>query len=88
MAITKEMEQTAKKRMMEFVQKHKGKSVLFAGLDNEGKYDYILVKSYRYFRGFLSVSAAVERAVTNATSHKTLKFQHYDLNGTEGMVIV
>lgn len=88
MTITKEMEQKAKQRMMDFVQKHKGMSVLFAGLNNEEKYDYILVKSYRYFRRFLSVSAALERAVTNATSHKTLKFQHYDLNGTEGMVIV
>lgn len=59
MSITKETEAMVKSRMMDFVKKHKGTSVLFAGLDKEGKFDYILVKSYKYFRGFLSVSAAL-----------------------------
>ena len=60
----------ARKRIQDFVMNHKNSSVLFASLDDEGRMDYVMTKTYNYFRGFLKGREALERAIRNAESHK------------------
>ena len=78
---------TAEKMILEFVSKCKGQSVLFNALDEAGREAYVLTKSYNYFRGFLTVSESIDRAMKNTEAHKNGGFRVFRLNPTEHMVI-
>ena len=78
----------AKKRILDFTSKYKRSGgVLFAILDEEERTDYVLTKSYNFFRKFLSAEDAVKRAVKNSEAHKANGFAAFLECENEHMII-
>lgn len=67
-----------KNAIITFYNKDRGQSVIFCGLKNDNdKFIFILLKSYRYFKKFLSGKEAAQRALKNAEAHKESGFVNY-----------
>lgn len=78
---------TAKRKIKRFLNKYRGKSVLFATLNDTDKYNYVLTKQYNYFRGFLKTTEALDRAISNTEGHKKSRYSVYRNISNEHMVI-
>lgn len=74
----------AKRTMLDFLEKHRGKSVLFGNLDDDDKQTFVLIKSFEYF-GFLPAKDRITRAIGNAEAQRRIGFAPWD--GTRAMVI-
>ena len=74
----------AKRKIIAFVKKYAGKTVLFDGLDVDEKLAYVLTDSYRYF-DFLEPSERLNRAIENALAHKANGYEHMGMYGVEMM---
>lgn len=79
--------ETARRKIKRFLNKYRGKSVLFATLNSTDKYNYVLTKQYNYFRGFLGNAEALDRAIRNTEGHKKGGYSVYKNVGNEHMVI-
>ena len=77
----------AKTIIKEFVNKNKGKNVLFNTLNDTDKKAYVLTKSFMYFNKFLKTSEALTRALNNAEAHGKNDFEFYKNNINECMII-
>lgn len=78
---------TAKRKIKRFLNKYRGKSVLFATLNDTDKYNYVLTKQYNYFRGFLKPAEALDRAISNTEGHKKSRYSVYRNISNEHMII-
>lgn len=77
---------TAASRIKSFLKRYRGKSILFASLNDQDKHSYVLVKQYQYFRKFLSREEALQRAINNANAHRKNGYAIFD-NYTEHIII-
>ena len=77
----------AKNIMLEFVNKNKGKNVLFNTLNEADKKAYILVKTFNYFKSFLKVNEALTRAIDNTEAHERDNFSVFTNKINESMTI-
>lgn len=77
----------AKKIIIEFINKYKGKNVLFNNLDEGGKRAYVLTKTFNYARSFLTVGEALERAINNTEAHERENFNDFTSKINENMTI-
>lgn len=66
----------ARKAMMEFVNKYKGKTVLFAKLNDKERLIYVMVDSFSFYT-FLKGAERVQRAIDNAYAHKRSGFEFH-----------
>ena len=76
----------ARKAMLDFVNRNKGKSILFSTLNDADKLIYVMVKSFTYYT-FLKGSERVKRAIENAYAHKKSNFEVYADRPTEHLVV-
>ncbi len=76
----------AREKMMDFVNRNKGKTVLFAKLSEDDKLAYVMVKSFNFYT-FLKGAERIKRAIENAFAHKKSNFEHYMQFPTECMRI-
>jgi len=79
--------ETARRKIKRFLNKYRGKSVLFYTLNDTDKYNYVLTKQYNYFRGFLKPAEALDRAISNTEGHKKNGYSVYKNIGNEHMII-
>ncbi len=77
---------TAASRIKSFLKRYRGKSILFASLNDQDKHSYVLVKQYQYFRKFLSREEALQRAINNANAHRKNGYEVFN-NYTEHIII-
>ena len=77
---------TARRKIKRFLNKYRGKSVLFCTLNETDRYNYVLTKQFHYFCGFLGNPNALDRAIYNTEQHKKNGYSFYK-NSDEHMVI-
>lgn len=83
----------ARRRIHNFVETHRGQSVFFKSLkDDEERMDYVLTKTYSYFNHRkndydLSNAEILHRAVNNAESHRRDRFEVFNEDINEHLVI-
>lgn len=56
--------------MKDFLRKYQNSLVCLDALDDDNKETFVMLYTFRYFREFLPVKTSVERAVSNAASHR------------------
>lgn len=76
----------AQRIMMEFVQAHVGEDVKFNSLNDEEKFAYVMVKSFKYF-AFLNLGERYKRTIRNTENHRKNDFYVFANNGNEHMKI-
>ena len=76
----------ARETMMEFVNRNRGKTVLFASLSEADKLAYVMVKTFNYYT-FLKGRERIERVIENALAHRKSNYEVYTRFPTECMRI-
>ena len=77
----------AKTIIKNFINKNKGKNILFHKLNDEDKKAYMLTKSFIYFNKFLSTNESIERAISNTKAHEEDNYAVYNDNMNEHIII-
>ncbi len=67
----------AKKAMLDFLKKYRGKTVLFGTLEEADKVAFVMVKSFQYFR-FLPPKDRIQRTISNAEAQKLIGFAPWE----------
>lgn len=84
--ITKEDMKVAQRKMLDFVTKHEGESVLFRTLPEEEKEAYVMTRTFIYF-DFLPLAERYRRVIGNTEAHKAKDYEVYMENINEHFVI-
>lgn len=76
----------AKRKILNFVNKNRGKTVLFNSLNESDKEAYSLTKIYRFHSYIVTEGEALRRAINNTEHHKKDNYNCFS-NLTECMTI-